>query len=355
MLSRLIILISLLPSLAASKIDWNGQLAISSNATYVESSTQQARSFGVTPELRLSINIKEDLTFYSKASAILETGSFKGTLVDEFKPDQQVLLNYGYFSYKPFSTNQLEFGALPMSSRAPRILVASGRFLGAEILQSFSLWGEAKLNFYALSAIPSNQELTNRLGGVSEGTPGYQQLGMDLNLPGDLVAIDFKAFAWSFNNVTGNVAYQSGFMGNQTQGIGSANTRFSYEYEGLGSSLQIKGQTQSFKWGVTTEFIYNDGAPDARNQALRLSPSITISDHQLSLSWFEIEADAAIGYYNESSYGHTNRTGLSFDYLIPFSNDESFGFSYANSKTINTTLLQSDQDVLKMWWRLQLK
>ncbi|MBH46835.1 MAG: hypothetical protein CME71_01550 [Halobacteriovorax sp.] len=355
MLSRLIIFISLLPNLALSKVDWSSELAISSNATYVESSTQQARSFGVIPELKLSVTIKENLIFHSKASAILETGSFKGTLVDEFKPDQQVLLNYGYFSYKPFSLSQIEFGALPMNTRAPQILIASGRFLGAELLQSIPLWGEAKLNLYALSAIPSNQELTNRLGGVSEGTPGYQQLGLDLNLPGDLVAIGFKAFAWNYNNVTGNVAYQSGFMGNQTQGIGSSNTRFSYEYEGLGSSLQIKGETQSFKWGLTTDFIYNDAAPDTRNQALRVSPSVTVSDHQISLSWFEIEADSAIGYYNEASYGHTNRTGISLDYFMPLGKEESFGLSMARSKTLKATLLQSDQDVLKMWWRLQLK
>tara|TARA_R110000868_G_scaffold136049_11_gene348848 strand:+ start:7733 stop:8800 length:1068 start_codon:yes stop_codon:yes gene_type:complete len=355
MLSRLIILISLFPFVVCSKVDWTSRLALLSNATYVESSTQQARSFGLIPALSIDINIAPNLVFKAMSSAILETGSHKGTLLDEFKPDQQVVLNYGYFSYNPYEGNQIELGALPMSERAPNILIAGTRFLGAEILQEIALWGEAELNLYALSAIPSNQELTNRLGGVSEGTPGYQQLGINLSLPGDLIGIKFNAFAWSFNNVTGNVAYQSGFMGNQTQGIGSANTKLSYDYKGLASSLQMSGEVATTRWSFLAEMIYNDGAPDGRNQAMRLSPSIEIDSHTFTVSWFEIEADAAIGYYNNAIYAHTNRSGFALDYKLSFNEDEAFGISVARSNVLKATLLQSDQDYLKMWWSFQLK
>src|SRR5690606_37210691 len=107
--------------------------------------------------------LHENLFFYSKASAILETCSHKGTLLDDFKPDQQVILNYAFFKTHPWESSTLQAGAIPMKEFASDLHIDASRFLGTSANQSFKFLNENILNFFALAAIPSNQELTNRL------------------------------------------------------------------------------------------------------------------------------------------------------------------------------------------------
>lgn len=349
----LIIFVFCHESLAA--VDWQSHFYISSRANYVESTTQQARTFGIAPAVALDIKINEKLNFYSRASALLETGSHKGTLLDEFKPDQQIILNYAYFNYLPWHQAQIKLGAIPMKDWAPDILVADTRFLGAGFIQALSLWNEAKLSLFGLGAIPSNQELTNRLGTVSEGTPSYTQLGLSLELPGDLLAIKTKVFAWNYNDIGGNVAFQSGFMGNQTNGIGSANTRLSYEFKGLAASGSAMSNFSNWYLELAGDYLFNDGAPDNRNQALRARTTIGTGAHDLSLVWYEIESDAAIGYYNNAFLGHTNRDGLALEYKYHHSKAENIGIAFVRAKTLQANLLQADQDAITAWWSLSLK
>jgi hypothetical protein len=334
---------------------WHTQFELMSRGLYLESATQQARSFGIEPRLFLQLDLANDLFFHAQASALLETGAHKGTILDEFKPDQQVLLGHAYFDYRPWQNFSARLGALPMREYAQDLLITNTRFLGLTGQQRFNLWSDARVNFYALGAIPSNQELTNRLGGVSEGTPSYWQSGFTLELPGDVLAINLKTFAWGYDNVTGNVAFQSGFMGNQTNGIGSANTKLNYQFKGLSNILELSGELSTWSWLTAFEYIYNDGAPSGRNQAKRVRLQLGPGQHLLNLAWYEIESDAVIGYYNSSLLGHTNRRGYSLDYIYQQSQESSSGLTLVRAKTIRSNLLQSDQDAISLWWKIALK
>lgn len=340
---------------AMAQVQWQSGFDLTTRALYIESSTQQARSFGIVPGANVTISIQDNLTFFSRASALLETGSYKGTLLDEFKPDQQVVLNHAYFDYRPWESIQLLGGAIPMKDWSMDILIDSTRFLGAGARQKIALWGEAALSIDILGAIPSNQELTNRLGSVSEGTPSYWQTGLSLNLPGDLLGIKTKAYAWGYSNVDGDIAFQSGFMGNQTIGVGSTNTRFAYSYKGFAGSFDIDGEVSTFRWGLGLDYLFNDGAPDERNQATRARINLGHLKHDFTFSYFEIESDASIGYYNNALLGHTNRDGIGLDYTYKYSKDSSVGLKAVRAKTIRSSLLQADQDAISMWWRLNLK
>lgn len=339
----------------SAQVQWQSNFDLTTRALYVESSTQQARSFGIMPSANITILIQDNLTFSSRASALLETGSYKGTLLDEFKPDQQVILNHAYFSYRPWESIQMLAGAIPMKDWSTDLLIDSTRFLGAAARQKISLWGDAAISIDALGAIPSNQELTNRLGSVSEGTPSYWQAGLSLNLPGDLLGIEAKAYTWGYSNVDGDIAFQSGFMGNQTIGVGSSNTRFAYSYKGFAGNFDIEGEVALMRWGLGFDYLFNDGAPDERNQATRARASLGHKNHNFVFSYFEIESDASIGYYNNALLGHTNRDGMGFDYEYQYSKDSSMGLKAVSAKTIRSSLLQANQDAISIWWRLNLK
>lgn len=340
-------------STVAAKLNWETSFDLSGKAFYLESATQQARTFGITPAANVDFKFNPQLSFFTRASALLETGSYKGTLLDEFKPDQQVLLNHAYFNLLPWHQFTLDAGAIPMHDKTSDLLVSATRFLGLAANQKINFYGDHSFSLEGLIAIPSNQELTNRLGNVSEGTPTYLQSGLGISLPGDLLNISAKSFLWGYSDVTGNVAFQSGFMGNQTIGIGATNTRLAYNFKGYGAIVDVAGEFTSLKWGLGADYLFNDGAPDSRNQAMRTRFKLAYHDHEFRLSWFEIEADAAIGYYNNAILGHTNREGFSFEYEHEYAQDISFGVNIIHAKTIRATLLQSDQDAVSFWWHFK--
>ncbi len=333
-------------------IEYDYRFSLGSNITYIESPTQQARSFGISPSVIIDLKISEEFKFFSQSSALLETGSHKGTLLDEFKPAQQVVLNYAFFDYSPWKMTHFNLGALPMSKWTPEIHISATRFFGISFVQAFPLWSQASLTFKTLGAIPSNQELTNRLGGVSEGTPSYWQSGVALDLPGDILGINIQGYLWGYSDVNGNVAFQSGFMGNQTVGIGSANTNLAYSFRGYAGRVNLKGLVGSFNWAIGGDYIFNDGAPDERNQAIQSNLIIGLDKHQSSISWFDIQSDAVIGYYNSALYGHTNRTGFALKQEYNFDKQSSFGIELVRAKIKKTTLLQSDQDAVSIWWKV---
>ena len=347
---QLIALLCLLPSITHAQAKLASAFSLSGNATYVESTAQQARTFGITPSLAIKYPFHETISFYAKASAILETGSHKGTLLDDFKPDQQVVLNYAYFEVSPWQTSQLRLGAIPMKDYANDLHINSSRFLGFSANQEFNFGDQNKLDFFLLAAIPSNQELTNRLGNVSEGTPRYWQAGAQLSLPGDLLGIKLKSYVWEYTNVTGNVAYQSGFMGNQTIGVGSTNTKLAYAFKGITSSVDFNGELSSMRWNFGGDYIFNDGAPNNRNLAKRARFTLGSGDHDFEFSWYEIQSDATIGYYNSALLGHTNRDGLALEYRYQYSKDIKMGMTIVHAQTLRTTLLQADQDAVSLWW-----
>lgn len=336
-------------------MSYQHHFSLTTMMTYIESSTQQARSFGIAPAGTLDIAISDRFKFYSKASILLETGSHKSALLDEFKPAQQVVLNHAFFDFNPWLLSHFQLGALPMKSWTPDMLISSTRFFGASINQAVPLWASAKLHLQALAAIPSNQELTNRLGGVSEGTPSYWQTGVQLDLPGDLLGIKARGFIWSYDNINGNVAYQSGFMGNQTLGIGSTNSSLAYRFDGYAGSLDFNGVINQWNWSIGGDYIFNDGAPNERNQATKLRILLGHNDYQSTFSLFEIQSDAAIGYYNNAFLGHTNRKGFSYQLEIKVDNTSKIIFDYIHSDLIRQTLVQSNQDAVSINWSYELK
>ena len=340
---------------AAYSLEYSYQFSLGSNITYIESSTQQARSFGIAPSAFIDLKISEEFKFFSQSSALLETGSHKGTLLDEFKPAQQVVLNYAFFDYTPWTKAHVKFGALPMDDWTPDIHISATRFFGASFIQAFPLWADASMTFKTLGAIPSNQELTNRLGNVSEGTPSYWQSGLDLDMPGDILGIKLQGYLWGYSDVDGNVAFQSGFMGNQTVGIGSANTRLAYKFRGYAGSFLLNGMIGQFNWGLGSDYIFNDSAPDERNQALQVNTILGYDKHLATFSWYEVESDSVIGYYNSALRGHTNRDGIALKYEYKASDKMEFGFEIVSAKVKKATLLQSDQDGATLWWNINLE
>src|SRR5690606_22925901 len=122
---------------------WDVKFDLTVNAQYVEGQTQQARNFGIAPAANFNVQLLENLSFKARASALLEAGSYKGTLLDEFKPDQQVVLNHAYFNYLPWQSMQAQRGASPMKTWTPDMLISSTRFLGVNGIQKISLWSDA--------------------------------------------------------------------------------------------------------------------------------------------------------------------------------------------------------------------
>lgn len=307
----------------------------------VESDTVRARVLSIDVGGRLEGKLNEELSYHVWLMGSFENGSNKATgVIAEYEPNQAINLREGGLIYRPFSFLRLDMGSLNQNDFQSPLLVWNTAFAG--LSQKLHFGG-----FYlrAMQAIPNNNILTRRAGGIDEGNPlfttgtlGYQLKSDDLNL--------HLAFTrYSFRGLSSQVAINSKDLGNSTNGIGAA-TRFLYGFEGNNVASDINWKFKK-NWQIQAngQYLFNEKAPDGRNQGYLAEIGAGLSDFTVRVGTFKNESDTAPAFYNARTFGHNNVKGEILS-LVSQGHDYFMRVSYVNSKTIGFNVHQTDMQII---------
>jgi len=194
---------------------------------YVESETVRARVLSIDVGGRIEGKLDEDLTYHVWLMGSFENGSNKATgVIAEYEPNQAINLREGGLIYRPFSFLRLDVGSLNQNDFQSPLLVWNTAFAGLSQKIEFA-------GFYlrAMQAIPNNNILTRRAGGIDEGNPLFTTGTLGYQYSNDDVGVHLAFTRFSFNSLSSQVAINSKDLGNSTDGVGTA-TRFLYGFEG---------------------------------------------------------------------------------------------------------------------------
>lgn len=308
---------------------------------HVDSTNVKARVLGVDIGVMLKDAITEDLYYHARLAGNFENGTNKATgLTAEYEPNQAVNLWEGGLVYTPTPYLRLEAGALNQNKYASPLLVWNTAFAGAT--QELRYQG---LYVRAQQAIPNNNILSRRIGGIEEGTPLFfmETLGFDY----DDNHLRFKAEAsrFSFNDLSSQVALTSQDFGNSVVGANQS-ARFLYGFRGTNISGELSyTTTESYKVMLGGQYIFNEGAPEKRNQGYLAEVGAGMNGVLLKVGQFRNESDSAPAFYNARLYGHNNMQGTVVT-LQGQSKELTFRVQAVQGRIIEQNIRQSDMNII---------
>ena len=312
----------------------------------------QTTGFGLVGDLRQIL--LPGLELKVRAKMDLESGYAQSQFGDN-TPQSGVRLDEAYVQYKPFSTVVLQGGAINQEHLNAPLLVNAQPFPGALekiTLGNHSYMVEAK----AEQAIPTSTTLSTQAVS-SEASPTFMTQTLTLQAKPFDKTLLLKAFGthYTFTGLPSSVALQSETYGNTIVEMGPNTSAFAYNFDGWLGGGEIKWQiTDHFAWRVDGYAFQNMKVASSYGQAQDASTSFDIGlIHSITLTpkaeVFFIDSDATPGFYNDSSYGHTNREGWAADLSAKF--DEAkfkVGLRYVDADVINANLLQSRQQFMML-------
>jgi hypothetical protein len=286
------------------------------SSTVMDDDQASARVFGTGLDINYIFKLSESVTSVIRGGVLLETGSNNSLNLKEFSPERELVLYEANLRFRPtlIPILELDLGSLSLSRYNSPLLLGHSVFMGLN--ERLKLGSDYNIQLEAVQAIPNNQTLASRSGGIEEGTPSFLMERVSVNLGGDLLALSVSASHFKFNNLSGEVANQSRFMGNDIGGS-SLTSYFIYEFEGYNSTLKLGlNQTGFFKINIDAEYLFNDKAPDGQNSGLLAKGTLLFGDFGLGMSYFRNEKNASPAYYNSKYYGHNNKKGLGVNLSI---------------------------------------
>lgn len=130
----------------------------------------------------------------------------------------------------------------------------------------------------------------------------------------DRLSATVSAMHFRFDNLNANNAQESRFIGNTVEGLGAAQARFTYDYEGAQGTLTLRARlNRVFSAELNGSTIRNFAAPSgaAAGWLATFVPTIDLPAVALKpeLGYYRAESDILPALYTESAYGQTNRGG----------------------------------------------
>lgn len=320
---------------------------------YVDDKQVEARIFGAQGEVKFDQLLFEKLKARIGVGVTLETGSNNSLFVDEFAPDQRLYLIEGNLVYTPFNWLELKAGAINQGMFSSPLLLTSTNFLAATEKVSFQFFENYQLYLHLQQGIPQNDQLSVRVGAVEEGTPSFFMESIGLDLPGDLVSLNISAGQFAFNKLSNSVAYHSRFLGNSVTGLGQDDSSFLYKFQGLNFQGRLEFRPDYYGFMLSGQYLYNDKAPDNRNNGHLARAGIVLGDSEIFTEVFRNESDTSPAFYNSKTYGHNNRKGMGIGSRIAF-RDFLLRLHYSENDIIEGNIFQSDSKVFQFWIKKDL-
>lgn len=310
------LLLSAMPSKAMSDSNfkipesWYFQSELSLYALSVAGDRAEAQVAGTSLSLLASHRLSSELHVHLNASMRLENGSHKSLDIAEFAPEQQVLLNSAEISYRPYTWIELKAGALNQEHFKSPLFVESTAFVAARETLKY-VTGNNSFYVSIQQAIPNNQNLSERLGSIDQGTPSLftETLGHRFN--GDLFNSELAVTSFGFRNLSNSVAHQSRFMGNSVIGIGQDSAEFNYKYQGLNAQFEL-WMALPAQWSLALQghWTKNRKAPESRSTAQWVGLSLNSLQWSFKGQYLSSESDASVAFYNNKILGHNNVEGF---------------------------------------------
>jgi len=308
---------------------------------YVESDTVRARVLSIDVGGRIEGKLDEDLSYHVWLMGSFENGSNKATgVIAEYEPNQAINLREGGLIYRPLSFLRLDIGSLNQNDFQSPLLVWNTAFAGLSLKVHFG-------GFYlrAMQAIPNNNILTRRAGGIDEGNPLFTTGTLGYQFSNDDVGLHLAFTRFSFSSLSSQVAINSKDLGNSTNGVGTA-TRFLYGFEGNNVSSDLNWKfKKDWQLQANGQYLFNEKAPNGRNQGYLAEVGAGLSHFTVRVGTFKNESDTAPAFYNARTFGHNNVKGEVVS-LVSEGKDSFMRLSYVNSKTIGFNVHQTDMQIV---------
>ncbi len=318
------------------------QLESKMRVRVVESDNLKSRVFGYIFGIKVRDKVNKETALFFDGMMSLETGSNNEvSSQSEFSPVDTVDLNEGGIMYSPFSFFSTRVGALNQKIFQSDLFITQVAFAGIEETISFR-------NIYlrAMQAIPSNNQLSKRVGTVDQGTPFLSTVTFGLTWDHDFF-FQGELTGFAFKDLSSGTADASRTFGNSIQGTGNA-SRFAYEFSGQNTMVKMGYRISRHEFGAKGQYTYNDKAPEKRNKAFLVKLYYKFDKFKFGLESFKSESDASPSFYNSKWYGHNNREGMG--YFFNYKHETfKFELAYRKANEIDENASQYDQSFFTLF------
>ena len=333
--------------------DFQAQLSIGLNEQTgrLEKGTINKTKIKIQAELEMN----DFVSFHGRGGIKYETGSTQSVFNERRNtPDSNVIYDYAFVRTNLFAnTVKLDFGSLDNNPEKMGSFIQTG-LTSVGVQENFkyeSKYFDIELN--AIQSKPQNDELSNRIESVEQGSPKffYEYIKADLKL--NRIKLHATYGQYAYDDLSNSVAFQEQFMGNSIVQGDEATSRFIYKYKGtqflLGASFKL---SEFITLLPSYEAVENNNAPSsqnmATNQQLIIQTSILDTFVELHFNNFKNERDVTPTFYMsspftantegsgakvvveyngfETSFGHINRKEVKEVVDLKFSDDEKVYF-----------------------------
>lgn len=300
--------------------NWFFQSHLSLYAQSVAGDRAEAQVAGTSLTLLAAHSLGPQLKVHFDTSLRLENGSHKSLDIEEFAPEQQVLLNNAELNYKPLDWLEIQAGVLNQKHFKSPLFIESTAFVAAR--ETIKLTRGAH-SFYASiqQAIPNNQNLSERLGSIDQGTPSLFTETIGHRYRHNAFTSDVALTSFGLRNLSNSVAHQSRFMGNSVVGIGQDSAEFNYKFQGLNIYFGIwMALSQQWSLNLDGHWTKNRKVPESRSSATWSEASLNFNNWSFKAQYIRSESDASVAFYNDKTLGHNNVEGggLGLSYKGPW-------------------------------------
>lgn len=348
-------LVALISLLTSSQLwAWSVEARQSLYGYSVEGKRLEARVMGVGLDVLTNRSLSSDLTFKMDAGLRLENGSHKSLDIAEFSPNQQVLLNEGLLQWGPIRFFEFKVGGINQRHLNSPLLIDEVVFIGASE-KLLLTWGEYTLFLNFQQLVPNNRNLSTRLGSIDEGTPSFLSETLGLHLGGDLLSLKLEGSLFGFGGLSPSVAHQSRFLGNTVVGVSQDSAGFDTAFKGQNLWAELTWfVAQDFSFRFHGQYLHNRRAAEGKNQGQLLGLVLGWSKFKVGYDWYEIEADAAVAFYNDKYLGHTNRQGHRLNLLYHHELGD-FSLTAVRTTPLRNNIFQAKSDLIALNYTHQFK
>lgn len=322
------------------------QIQIKSN--HVESSKIKATltQFKYTPELLYKYN--QFLALKASLTAKTETGSNTSLFSEEYSPTSSIYHNEAYARLNLYNIFKLKAGAINQDILENPLLFSSSPGNGLhQSLEYTSNKFQVGAQFQQI--IPNNEQLSKRLGNISQGTPRLYTSKLFAKLNFNKIEVKASVLKFSFHKLSSATAYQSQFLGNDISGSGQELTSFTYGFKGYSTYSHLKFNfLKDYSLKLYGNYLYNQNAPDSSNVGAIYGLKINLFKVSINAEFFENQKNSSIAFYNDKKYGHNNREGSLFSANYLFKNEFTLRVRYIQANYIDLNPYQADQSTYQL-------
>ncbi len=326
--------------------------SLNMNATNLESNKNNAKLFGVSLGANYAWEMNDSLVFDLGVGVNLEKGSSNTSRDNnEYEASNSISLKEAKITYRPIQSLSLIGGALKQDYIEAPMLLSSSAFLGLRQEATAEI-SEIKITIGAQQVIPNNKNTSERLGNVEEGNPVFYNEFVDIRTNKKTANVGVRVQHFAFDKLSNSVASTSHKFGNTPSGV-LGNSDFVSSF--VGWHTGVDGEVNidnNISLNSKYNYLLNTAANDGHNKGTLIGVGAKYKSNDqvygISLESFNVESEAAVAYYNSSSYGHTNkkgqRIGLAFENEVENFNVEG---SFSTNKVIDkSNTNQSDERVI---------